>query len=52
MGVFAYNFSASPSAEAPTVRRFLGSTSTSGALNISPERRQIPTSDDNIDTEG
>ncbi|XP_071702333.1 zinc finger CCCH domain-containing protein ZFN-like [Rutidosis leptorrhynchoides] len=52
MGVFAYNISASASGEVPTVRRSLGSTSTSGALNISPERRQISTSDGNIDTEG
>ncbi|XP_076953807.1 zinc finger CCCH domain-containing protein ZFN-like [Bidens hawaiensis] len=53
MGVFAYNISASTSAaDSPTVRRFLGSSSTSGALNMTPERRQISTSDDNIDTEG
>lgn len=46
MGVFAYNFSATTS----TVGRLLGSSSTSGPLNIS---RQIPSSDDNnIDTEG
>ncbi|GJX13271.1 zinc finger CCCH domain-containing protein ZFN-like protein [Tanacetum coccineum] len=48
MGVFAYNFSASTSADASNVRRLIGSSST----NMSPERRQIPTSDDNIDTEG
>ncbi|KAI7733902.1 hypothetical protein M8C21_031929 [Ambrosia artemisiifolia] len=52
MGVFAYNISASTSADGSAVRRFLGSSSTSGALNMTPERRQISTSDDNIDTEG
>ncbi|KAM0037627.1 putative transcription factor C3H family [Helianthus debilis subsp. tardiflorus] len=52
MGVFAYNIAASTSADGPAVRRFLGSSSTSGALNMTPERRQMSTSDDNIDTEG
>ncbi|KAA8533422.1 hypothetical protein F0562_031144 [Nyssa sinensis] len=69
MGVIAYNLSASPSVDAPVVRRMLGSSSGTGALTLSSEglveagsamprrlslseSRQMPTSDDNIDTEG
>lgn len=36
MGVFTYNFAASSSADAP-VRRFLGSSSGTAALNLSSE---------------
>ncbi|KAH9734450.1 zinc finger CCCH domain-containing protein 63 [Citrus sinensis] len=66
MGIFTYNLSASSSADAP-VRRFLGSSSATGALNLSseglveagsgrrlslPETRQMSSGDDEIDTEG
>lgn len=68
MGVFTYNISASPSADAPG-RRMLGSSSGTSALNLSSEglvesgsenprrlslseTRQIPSGDDNIDEEG
>ncbi|KAK1421054.1 hypothetical protein QVD17_23120 [Tagetes erecta] len=52
MGVFAYSVSASTSADGPYVHRLLGSSSGGAVLNLSPERRQIPSSDDNNDTEG
>ncbi|KAH1199853.1 Zinc finger CCCH domain-containing protein ZFN-like [Glycine max] len=68
MGVFTYNMSASPLADAPG-RRMLGSSSGTSALNLSSEglvesgsenprrlslseTRQIPSGDDNIDEEG
>ncbi|XP_030971091.1 zinc finger CCCH domain-containing protein ZFN-like isoform X3 [Quercus lobata] len=67
MGIFAYNISASSSADAPA-RRLLGSSSGAAALNLSSEglvdagsakprrlslseSRQLPSGDDNIDTE-
>ncbi|KAI3746111.1 hypothetical protein L6452_08533 [Arctium lappa] len=37
MGVFAYNFSASTSADSPAVRRLLGSSSANGAISMSSE---------------
>ncbi|XP_019427978.1 PREDICTED: zinc finger CCCH domain-containing protein ZFN-like isoform X1 [Lupinus angustifolius] len=67
MGIFTYNLSASPSAEAPG-RGLLGSSSGTAALNLSSrpaesgsskprrlsisETRQIPSGDDDIDDEG
>ncbi|KAG7970319.1 hypothetical protein I3843_07G077600 [Carya illinoinensis] len=68
MGIFTYNLSASSSGDAP-VRRLLGSSSGTAALNLSSEglvqagsakprrlslseTRQMPSGDDNIDTEG
>ncbi|KAF1878336.1 hypothetical protein Lal_00047003 [Lupinus albus] len=67
MGIFTYNLSASPSAEAPG-RSPLGSSSGTAALNLSSglaesgssksrrlsisETRQIPSGDDDIDDEG
>ncbi|MQI72093.1 zinc finger CCCH domain-containing protein, partial [Escherichia coli] len=68
MGIFTYNISASPSADAPG-RRLLGSSSGTAALNLSSEglvesgsakprrlslseTRQIPSGDDDIDDEG
>lgn len=68
MGIFAYNISASPSADTP-VRRLLGSSSGTAALNLSTEglvesgsakprrlslseTRQISSGEDNIDDEG
>lgn len=60
MGVFTYNMAASSSAaDAPVVRRLLASSPGTGALALSSERRlslsesrQMPSGDDNIDTEG
>ncbi|KAK3016863.1 hypothetical protein RJ639_005949 [Escallonia herrerae] len=69
MGVFTYNLSASSSADAPVVRRLLGSSSGTGALTMSSEglaeagsgkprrlslseTRQMPSGDNNIDSEG
>ncbi|CAL0299978.1 unnamed protein product [Lupinus luteus] len=67
MGIFTYNLSASPSAEAPG-RGLLGSSSGTAALNLSSglaesgsskprrlsisETRQVPSGDDDIDDEG
>lgn len=69
MGVFTYDLYAQYSADAPVVRRLLGSSSGTAALTLSSEglieansvnprrlstseTRQMPSSDNNIDTEG